>query len=486
MKSKIQIFIVSLFLVTAFSCSQKSKIAEGVASIAKEATFERIKPILDMAVGCQSDVFEAVAGAQINYASGAKVIVPTNAFVDASGNPVQGKVKLEFSEINDAASVIASGLPMCIEEKGKIGYFESGGMFEIKAKQNGQQLRLADGKQIEIQTMSDKAGSFNFYQYNDTSGKWVEQNQTALSANSQPSAPVDNSVTNFTTNSPLLFVGSEPKKPIKASSEDPVFDLNVDNVDQFGMKNWESIMWKFADHSITQDEKNDWLFSRKWKKIHIAKVDNNSGVCTIIASRLVKEEYLDKKTGEVKKKYVTREKSAQVTPVLFGNGYKEALKSYDKAVVAHKQKQEKAKMAIELSSARRAFVRAVSVRNLGVYNWDRIIKQPETLLLNAKYDVPGKYQDHELPIVYMITGDRGEVITFYQSNLGNLAFNPTYSNTLLAIMPNKEIAILKTDKIPQSQLNKAKSSKNISLHLSPTGVFVHSTQDLSKFIETNS
>lgn len=171
MKNRIQIFIAVAILSFALGCTKnlQKKSSKNGYSETTETAFERIKPVLEMAIGCQSDVFDVSKGAEINYASGAKVKVPKDAFVDQDGNPVTGEVKLAFSEINGAASVIASGLPMCINHSDKVGYFESGGMFEINAKQNGKNLKLVDGKSLEIQTMSDKTGNFDFYEYDASS-----------------------------------------------------------------------------------------------------------------------------------------------------------------------------------------------------------------------------------------------------------------------------------------------------------------------------
>ncbi len=480
MKNNITLLLALLITTSFFSCNksiQKSSKSESIEDVS-QSSFDRIKPVLDMAIGCQSDVFEEDKGAQINYASGAKVIVPADAFVDKNGEPVTGKVKLEFAEINDAASVIASGLPMCIEQDGEIGYFESGGMFEINANQNGEPLRLAEGKRIEIQTMSDKPGDFNFYEFNEANGKWVEQNKTQLAATTQPNQP------------PVLLdtiANSRPPiKPTKATSEDFIFDLRVDNVDEYGMKNWEGIMWKFSEAEGKEQKSNHWLFDKKWKKIKIGSFNPKTASCLITAEYSEKEAQVDPKTGVKVFKKIKKEMTARVTPVLFGNGYKKALDQYYATIEQMKKNEYRMAQAAKLQSAQNAFLRSVSVQNLGVYNWGRIIKQPETLMLTATYQVEDIYENHELPVVYMIAGDRKEVITFYKDRRGNLAFNPTYQNTLMVIMPNKEIAMLKTNDISNDKINAARTSKKIDINLKPTGVFVESTDQLGEFIRKNS
>ncbi len=488
MNTKYNLFAAMVLSTALIACNHSGKLSEKKTAkiLKKTEQFQRVSHSKSLAIGCQSDVFEVSKGAQINYETGAKVIVPENAFVDENGNLVQGEVKLEFSEINDPASVIASGLPMCINVGGKTGYFESGGMFEINATQQGKKLQLAEGKQIEIQTMSNKPGDFNFYSFDAADGKWVEQSKSDLSAQTSPN-PVP------TTNTRLTQVGDfipdyvvAPPKPKEALSTDLVFELKIDNKSTYGIQNWGNLMWKFNDEEKSKKGEYDWLFKSRWESMTITNYNSRDGGFQITAKRNVLRKSADSITDKTVRKWTTLTKTVQITPVLFGQDYDQALTTYNTAFKKYEDRIIKAENAAKLVDSRQAFIRAVSVQSMGVYNWDRIIKQSETLVLNAEYHVDGLYEDKDLPVVYMITGDRRDVITFYQSSMGNFAFNPTYPNTLLVIMPNDEIAILKTTEISPTKLAKARRTKEINLSLKPTGVFVTSTQDLSKFISANS
>ncbi len=477
-----------VFSFTACNSNQKSGLSsKQVKKVA--AKFARQVSPKNLVVGCQSDVFDASKGAQINYESGAKVIVPKNAFVDENGNPVTGEVKLEFSEINDPASIIASGLPMCIEENGKVGYMESGGMFEINAKQGDSKLRLAEGKNIEIQTMSNKPGDFNFYEYDGNNETWVEQNKQNLTATSGPNEQVSDSILGGSELLSMELSSTESApviKPIKAKSTDFIFDLKVDNMEKWGLKNWEGIMWKFANQSSNDKNESHWLFNRKWESIIIGAFDYNKSTCSITASYNERIVQTNKKTGKKKVSYKKVSKKEQITPVLFGNGYKLALEQYSKELNRKAKEQNRIAQRQKSYAASQSFLRSVRVQNLGVYNWDRIIKQPEMLVMNANYKVEGIYDHEDLPVVYMITGDKRELITFYQRAEGNLAFNPNYTNTLLAIMPNQELALIKTTNLPNGINSQARSGKTVTINLNPTGVFVNSTDELNDFIRNNS
>jgi WD40 repeat protein len=93
---------------------------------------------------------DAAAGKAFRLASGSQVRVPAGAFVDKDGEPVVGKVQLNYREFHQAAEIIASGIPM--EYQG--GVFESGGMFELRGQQGAEPVFIAKGKRIEVKLAS--------------------------------------------------------------------------------------------------------------------------------------------------------------------------------------------------------------------------------------------------------------------------------------------------------------------------------------------
>ncbi|HRD40305.1 MAG TPA: hypothetical protein PLC65_16880, partial [Bacteroidia bacterium] len=77
-----------------------------------------------------------------------KIKVPQNAFVNKAGPDIIGDVEIQYREMHDQADIIASGIPMTYDSAGTKYHFESAGMFDIKASQNGEQVFLKHGKQI--------------------------------------------------------------------------------------------------------------------------------------------------------------------------------------------------------------------------------------------------------------------------------------------------------------------------------------------------
>ncbi len=106
------------------------------------------------------------------YPGGSSIEIPANAFVDKSGKPVTGKVALKYREFHTASDILASGIPMLSnDESGNAKSFESGGMFEISATSNGEEIDIAKDKKINVHMASDVAGDFDFYYLEEDGNK---------------------------------------------------------------------------------------------------------------------------------------------------------------------------------------------------------------------------------------------------------------------------------------------------------------------------
>ncbi|WP_316772159.1 hypothetical protein [Pedobacter frigiditerrae] len=92
--------------------------------------------------------FNGVAGTAftITGAKGIKIDFPANAFLDASGNPVSGNVKLSLKEVLSKRDILLSG--KFTESNGQL--LVSGGEFQILALQNGQLLKLNPAATVNI------------------------------------------------------------------------------------------------------------------------------------------------------------------------------------------------------------------------------------------------------------------------------------------------------------------------------------------------
>jgi len=137
-----------------------------------ETKREIIVPIESMEVPMSSYTLNAGTGGKIKH-NGTTITVPENAFTDGEGNLIKGEVELKYREYHRLSEIFLSGIPMQYDSAGANFTFESAGMFEINAYQNGKKLRTNPSSVIEVQMASINDGDyFNKYYFNEASGNW--------------------------------------------------------------------------------------------------------------------------------------------------------------------------------------------------------------------------------------------------------------------------------------------------------------------------
>ena len=121
------------------------------------------------------EVFEIIASVdeEITTAEGSVIVIPKNCLVNKEGQPIVGKVQLKYQEFRDMIDVFLSGIPMTYDSAGQQFHFQSAGMFELFAEQNGAEVFVRKGKSIQVYFASDYIGDqFNIYHYLPEENNW--------------------------------------------------------------------------------------------------------------------------------------------------------------------------------------------------------------------------------------------------------------------------------------------------------------------------
>jgi hypothetical protein len=108
----------------------------------------------------------------LTTASGAQVRIPANAFTDEKGRPIKGEIQLAYRDYYKPLEVLLSGIPMKYDSAGSSYHFETDGMFEMEALQNGKKLEVKEGKTIDVDVLATPGSTgFNLYTLEDN-GAW--------------------------------------------------------------------------------------------------------------------------------------------------------------------------------------------------------------------------------------------------------------------------------------------------------------------------
>lgn len=174
------------------------------------------KPFVDppaKSMNVASDIFSCstFGDTTLVYQTGTIIHVPASAFVDETGQDINGPVEIKFREFHDPVDIMVSGIPMNYDSAGIGFHLESAGMFEIKAYQNNKPLHLKAGKEISVNMVSrtNNEKDYNVYYLDTVKRKWNYVSENTAANN---------------TCTPVFEINKEYAKKLKASegSEAPL------------------------------------------------------------------------------------------------------------------------------------------------------------------------------------------------------------------------------------------------------------------------
>jgi hypothetical protein len=311
----------------------------------------------------QAQTFAVIAeeGGTFDYTkTGTQIWVPANAFLGSDGEEITGQVHVKYIEYHNQAEIFMSGIPMTYDSANHRYHFESAGMLEIMAYQNGIPLLANPKVPISINMQSgNESTQFSIYQYDDELANWVfkgkdqvtpnpaggellaDNNEGATFAEAAAfEAPEFQELTDVEIATPAQqqrlkalrtemnmvadeiaeIENSEPKKPMKADHQRHRFNLDY-NVEEFPeLEVYTNTMFELGDHPENNDFNTD-LYQIEWEDMLLS--EHNKGISYMLT--LIK--------GSERKSFV-------VYPVFEGVNHDQALKTYQKKFDDYKLKLE--------------------------------------------------------------------------------------------------------------------------------------------------
>jgi hypothetical protein len=135
------------------------------------------KPISGLDVPYVTFKLDPTKRNQFTLSSGTIIDIPETAFLDENGKPITDEIELKFREFHDVVSIFAAGIPMTYDSAGTQYHFESAGMFEILAYDNGQPVKSNSQSLIKVTLASFQQGdNFNlYYLENNTTWNFIKK-----------------------------------------------------------------------------------------------------------------------------------------------------------------------------------------------------------------------------------------------------------------------------------------------------------------------
>ncbi len=122
-----------------------------------------------------------------NPASGNTVTIPGGALVRLDGTPASGEATLFVREYRGLADYLAGAVPMHYGDERGGFFFNSGGMFEVRVRQSGEELSMAPGEEytMNFKPTNEKLEQTRLYYFDEVLGKWVFRPDPAMGSGSE-------------------------------------------------------------------------------------------------------------------------------------------------------------------------------------------------------------------------------------------------------------------------------------------------------------
>ena len=476
----LSIALVATVLLTTKNTKSDQPLVNSSAQVADSSALqafyksEEAKPCISPPIeglNVRYTTYKVIAekGATLNYKTGSVITIPKNAFVDEIGKALNGEVEFLYREFHDAADFFVSGIPMTYDSAGIKYQFESAGMIEVLAYQNGKQVNIAPKKEISFEMVSDQDGAqYNFYKLDTLKNNWTclgkdKVKPSSVATKNKLSETIEITKLEETPEYINLEVkkveakkekeadlvslpqpAKEPLKPAPYKKGKYTFNIEVDANEFPELTVYKGLLFEVGDENKNFNKS---MYDITWDEATIKE-----GAIAGLNYNLTLLKGL--------KKY-----DLVVYPVFEGKNYEKAMLNYqekfnkykstlDKRIVEEKRIEEvyqakivafKAKQEALLKANRERMdklykemettekvIRMFSVSSFGVFNCDHPSVYPTGVVCSAslKNDLNKKLMCYD---VYLVDKEKNGLFTFTKNPITRLSFNPKSKNMLWTV-----------------------------------------------------
>ncbi|MDB5281504.1 MAG: high-affnity carbon uptake protein Hat/HatR [Bacteroidota bacterium] len=429
-------------------------------------------PIAAADIKSDQYLIDAESDSTIKYPGGSLIHVPANAFLDKDGKPVKGKVELHYREFKKVADVFLAGIPMTYDSIGQQFHFETAGMMEIAALQNGNHLKPNPAALITVDMVSNhKEDKFNTY-YLDTITKQWKYAQQSNYPGEAPDKITDKDIErkryesydeptkkiyDNLKNSEKQIAQLEKEKPVTPktlSADKPRFSIKVDEKEFPEIATYNNMKFQVEDKSYNPTKADE-----LWDNVEMKRVEGALNYAITFS-----------KPGQ---KY-----TVIASPVFATKDYAAAKLVYDQKFKEYKtklskRKADEAKLAADLQARAKAadekinkeivemiarekiyesrmqqnelFYRSFRVADFGIWNCDCPNKLPKGACVLAKLTDSRTKKPVLIQSCYLVEKGRNAMFTYSTEGLKNFRFDPTKENMIWVVTNDLRVAIVKPD-----------------------------------------
>ena len=384
----------------------------------------------------------------ILFNSGSLIKIQANTFVDSARNPIVGLVELKYREFHNVGEIILARIPMTYDSAGTEYHFESAGMFELNAFQNGKPVFITNDKSIEVSLASlDKSGTkFNQYYLDPASQKWnyTGEDFPTIVGLTDSAKLIDSAKSGF-----------DVIKPIVKKKNQQQFTISISYDEYPELKAFDNVLFEVSPETKNFDPSTAKM---KWDDVDVERIGKtnsykltfvgNSKTYEIIAYPVVEKNNLKKSQAKFEQLYANYKTQSGIRDNVdkdIERKLQSQLSVSQKAVNYFKalaQSRENKRLAENAATTEEIIYRSFQVKNFGIWNSDCPSSMPQEAIVKAKY-VDESGQEVKIAVVYLVETGRNALFTLYEGK--KVYFNPEKDNTIIVMTKDNSLGIFTKD-----------------------------------------
>lgn len=394
---------------------------------------------------------DATAGGLFFNSNGSIISVPHSAFLDSAGNPVSGAVELRYKEFHDPAKIFMAGIPMTYDSAGTQYHFESAGMIEITAWQNGKPLKVNPDSMIHVAIVSNTAEDrFNTYYLDTVAKKWEYVNDAKAVVYNPPTA--DSTATATAT------VLEPPVAPKVADKNKPSFAIAFNPIEFPELVAYKGVRFE-VDEVQTPYNKEDKKV--QWEDVVINRIKNKNNFKVTFSAGTREAMYItqpvvdqkdfasaQKSWEERNADYEKAKKQREEREANLASANEQAMQELDRHrlwvndTLAERARQMRA--AANLQGTQETMImREFIISDFGMWNSDCPSSMPEGMQIFAKTADGATDKPLEVGKVFLVQKNINALYQYY--NLAAFQFDTLADNMLWAVTKDGRLAVCNTD-----------------------------------------
>jgi hypothetical protein len=433
---------------------------------------EEAKPCINPPIpglNVEYTVYKVIAekGATLNFKTGSTITIPKNAFTDANGKMIKGEVELRYREFHDAADFFVAGIPMTYDSAGVRYQFESAGMMEMLAYQDGKQVGMTPGKSVNVELASDYSGTeYNLYKLDTNINNWyclgkdkvIKNIRAIASTDSMKRVPVtelpeykaievkkaEAARSKETQLAALPKPDPEPRKPQQVKKGKYTFNIDVDPKEFPELSVYKGLLFEVGDENTTFSKA---MYDITWDEAAVKEGSKSGENYNLTLKKGAKKydlvvypvfegkdfETAQKEYQEKFKKYETVLDKRIANEKRIEAEYQAQVAKYkaEQDAIIRKLNEREANLFKEADTEQKV-KRMFAVNSFGVFNCDNPSAYPKGTLCTASLKAE-KDRDLKCYDVFLVDKQKNGLFTYSKNPIATFSFNPDSRNMLWTV-----------------------------------------------------